>query len=164
MFLYEFKLSIRNKLIIFCLIIGILCGIPGLFSYYSDTLFMTGSGQSDAVSSYQAWLYALSLGSASLYKIVVPLLLIPNLDSFFVEKKNGYSNFVISRSNYKSYFFAKLFSGIIISGGILVVSLSFWFILSMIIFPHNMPIDTFTYIYMMKTFVIFLLEIQLHIF
>lgn len=113
MFLYELKLATKNKLILLCLIIGVALGIPGILSYRSDVTFITGSGAPEAVSCYQAWLYALSLGGASLYKIIAPLLIIPNLDSFFVERKNGYSNFVITRSNYKAYFFSKLFSGLL---------------------------------------------------
>lgn len=146
MFLYELKLATKNKLILLCLIIGVALGIPGILSYRSDVTFITGSGAPEAVSCYQAWLYALSLGGASLYKIIAPLLIIPNLDSFFVERKNGYSNFVITRSNYKAYFFSKLFSGIIVSGAILIVSLLSWLAVCIVMFPHNMPIDTYTYI------------------
>lgn len=144
MFRYELKLALRNKLIFFCLLIGILSGIPGMISYYSDTAFMAKIP--DAVSCYQAWIYALSLGSGALYKIIAPMLIIPNLDSFFVEKRNGYSNFVVARSNYKRYYFAKLFSGILVSGLILITILMTWLIICMIAFPHNFPVDFLTYI------------------
>lgn len=146
MFRYELKLAIRSKLIIFSLIIGILSGIPGIVSYYSDTKFMIAAGMPEAVSCYQAWLYALSLGSGAVYKILVPLLIIPNLDSFFVERKNGYSNFVAARSDHKTYFFAKLFSGVLVSGLILTVVMVVWFCVCAIAFPHNVPVDSFTYI------------------
>lgn len=146
MFQYEFKLAIRNKLIIFCLIIGILSGVPGIISYYSETKFMVGAGVPEAVSCYQAWLYALSLGSGTLYKILAPLLIIPNLDSFFVERKNGYVNFVVTRSNYREYFFTKLFSGGVVSGLILTVTMVVWFVVCAISFPNNTPVASFTYI------------------
>lgn len=144
MFRYELKLAIRNKIIIFCLLIGILSGIPGMVSYYSDTMFMTKIP--NAVSCYQAWIYALSLGSGALYKIIAPMLIIPNLDSFFVEKRNGYSNFVVVRSNYKKYYFIKLFSGMLVSGLILITILIVWLIICIITFPHNLPVDFLTYI------------------
>lgn len=146
MLLYEFRLSIRNRLVILCLIIGVISGLPGIFSYYSDATFMWASNQNDAVSCYQAWLYMLSMSSASIYKVIVPLLIIPNLDSFFLERKYGYSNFVIVRSNYKRYFFSKLISGTITAGLILVSILVSWLIFCMMIFPGNMPVKEYTYI------------------
>ncbi|MEG0596623.1 MAG: hypothetical protein RR502_01135 [Oscillospiraceae bacterium] len=146
MFQYEFKLALRNKLIIVCIIIGILSGVPGLFSYYSDSIFMVDANQSSAVSFYQAFLYTLSFGSGTLFKIVAPLLIIPNLDSFFMDRKSGYSNFVITRSNYWQYFFSKLFSGALVAGTILVSILVFLLALCAVIFPHNMPIESYTYI------------------
>ena len=146
MFQYQLKLATRNKLVIFCLLLGFLLGITGILDYLSIARWGAHFGEMEKVSCYVAWLNALALGSGAMYKVFVPLLIIPNLDSYLIERKNGYSIFAISRSSYSRYFFSKLFSGIITACSILVIVLLSWLLICVIAYPKNMPYSDFVYI------------------
>ncbi len=143
---HEFVKAIQNKLLFVCIGIGILSGLGGLFSYSLSAKRMIRMGEPQYISCFQAWLHCLSIGEGTVYRVIAPLLIIPNLDSLFREKKSGYSAFVVTRANYVKYYFSKLFSGAVISGLVLIVILFSWFVVCLAMFPCNPPLDWMTYI------------------
>lgn len=122
------------------ILLAIILGLAGLYSYYMDISYFKINKQYDSITAYDAWLYCLGVGSGSILKVIFPLLIsVPFCDSFLRDYKSGYINFIITRSIYKKYIYAKLISnglaGILIMG----VSLVSLLIICIILFPSNLP-------------------------
>ncbi len=135
----ELKKVFNNRLLWISIIIGAISGFMGLFSYYSDISYSIINHNFARISAYEAWLFCLSLGSGSIYRLLVPLLLIPYMDSYFNERKTGYSNMILTRTSHRKYFFSKLLAGILSANFIIVSILSLWLIVCFILFPGNIP-------------------------
>lgn len=74
MFKAELTRAFQNKFLVIALVLGIILGSVGLFSYYQDSLWSVKTGDVEAVSAYSAFLYALSLGTGAIFRLVAPLL------------------------------------------------------------------------------------------
>lgn len=135
----ELKKVFNNKLIWISIIIGAISGFIGLVSYYSSISYSIINHNFARISAYEAWLFCLSLGSGSIYRVLAPLLLIPYMDSYFNERKTGYSNMILTRTSHRKYFFSKLFAGIFSANFIIISILSLWLIACFILFPSNIP-------------------------
>lgn len=135
----ELRKVFNNRLLWISIIIGAISGFIGLFSYYSSISYSIINHNYARISAYEAWLFCLSLGSGSIYRLLVPLLLIPYMDSYFNERKSGYSNMILTRISHRKYFFSKLLAGILSANFIIVSILSLWLIVCFILFPGNIP-------------------------
>lgn len=143
----ELRKILKLKITWLCLILGIASGLVGLISYYSDAYFIIASGQGQAISAFQAWLYCLSLSSETIYKIIAPLLIVAGLDSVFVERKSGYTNFILSRVDKRNYIVGKWMAGVTVAVVTLLLVILSWLIVCLVLFPANMPVDRYTYIH-----------------
>lgn len=145
MILSEFKKLFHTKLLYISLFLGLFSCILGLVSYHNNTYFMIAAGRQDMISSYQAWLECLSMGS-SIYRLIFPLLIVPYLDSYYIERKSGYQNFVLSRVKRRRYFFSKLSVGIISAAANIASILLLTLLVCVTLYPENSPLIENTYI------------------
>lgn len=142
----EFKRLISSKFFYFAIILGVLMGILGLSSYYEDTAYFRDTNNGNAISSYEAWFYCLALGGTAIYKIFVPLLAsLPFCDSYIKDRKCGYINYVLIRTNFKTYFKNKLLINALAGGLAASIPLILLFLISNILFPANIPNTRFNY-------------------
>lgn len=143
---HEMKRLLTSKMLYLVIFVGILSGVFGLVSYYSDIYFMKQTGNGDAISAYEAWLYCLSIGGGSIYRMIMPLLVtIPYADSYLNDKKSGYLNFILTRTSYRNYLFSKII--IIVFGSIIVIGsiLGGWWIIVNILFESSLPCNGVNY-------------------
>lgn len=87
----EFNKLFHTRLLYVALVVGFLSSIIGLISYYDTAYWANLAGRPEELSAYNAWLDCLSIGS-SVYRIVFPLIIIPFLDSYYMERKSGYQD------------------------------------------------------------------------
>lgn len=69
------------------------------------------------------------------------------LDSVFVERKSGYTNFILSRVDKRKYILGKWMAGVIVAVVTLLLIILSWLIVCLVLFPANMPVDRYTYIH-----------------
>lgn len=83
---------------------------------------------------------------SSVYRLVLPMLIIPYIDSYYIERNCGYQNFIITRSGRNKYLLSKWFAGllsvVLIIGAILSLTLA----VCCILYPCNKPVEENTYI------------------
>lgn len=141
----ELKKVLRTKLFYISIGIGCVACLLGLISYSGDVSIYRQAGRSELISAYQGWLNCLAMGS-SVYRLLLPLLIVPYLDSYYMERKNGYQNFVVTRCGRAKYFFSKWVAGILsaalIIGAVLIVTL----VVCVSLYPGNAPLEENTYI------------------
>ena len=128
------------------LLIGLISCMLGIISYYDTARYSYGNNHPEEVTAYNAWLDCLSIGS-SVYRLILPLLITPFIDSYFMERKMGYQNFILARCNRRKYFFTKWFSGSLTAAGIVALILVLTLIICISIFPLNQPIPERTYLH-----------------
>ena len=141
----ELKKLLGNKLVYISIFIGCISCLSGLISYGNDVYIYRQVGRIELISAYQCWLGCLAMGS-SVYRLILPILIIPGIDSYYIERNSGYQNFVVTRARRSKYFFLKwgvgLLSVILIVGAVLSITLCVCFIL----YPGNAPLEENTYI------------------
>ena len=142
----ELSKMFRSPSIYLAIVLGTLSCASGLFSYYDTASWSYSAGMSFEISAYNAWLDCLSVGS-SIYRLIVPLLIVPFLDSYFNEKKSGYQYFILSRNTKKSYYITKWGVGVISSAFIVFIILFITFLICLVLFPLNQPIDSMTHLH-----------------
>lgn len=142
----EFIKLFRTKTVYIALVIGMLSAICGLISYYDTAYWSYEVGRQEEISAYNAWLDCLSIGS-SVYRLLMPLIIVPFLDSYYIEKKSGYQNFLLVRTRRIRYFFSKWFVGLCSAIGIVFITLSVTFAICVILFPLNQPLEYMTHLH-----------------
>lgn len=136
----EFNKLFHTRLLYVALVVGFLSSIIGLISYYDTAYWANLAGRPEELSAYNAWLDCLSIGS-SVYRIVFPLIIIPFLDSYYMERKSGYQYFIVSRTEKRKYFWAKWFVGVFSAAMIVLAVLSVTFFVCALLFPFNQPLS-----------------------
>ena len=140
----EIKKLFHTKMIYISILLGVIACSFGLIRYYDDVYIFKAVGEPSAITAYNAWLSCLS-GGSSLYRIVVPLLIVPFLGSYFVERKSGYQNFLPTRCSRLKYFCSKLAVGIGSAILIVAVTLVITLAVCLFLFPANDPRPEFTF-------------------
>lgn len=136
----------HTKSLYVAIVIGILSCLCGLYSYYDTAYWSYAAGLFEEISAYNAWLDCLSVGS-SIYRVLLPLIIVPFLDSYFSERKSGYQNFVLARASRNRYFFTKWFVGVISAVGITFLVLTTTLAVCIALFPLNQPLDAMTHLH-----------------
>ena len=136
----EFTKIFRTKLLYVAFVVGLLACLTGLVSYYDTAYWANLAGRPEEISAYNAWLDCLSIGS-SVYRIIFPLIIIPFLDSYYLERKSGYQHFIISRTGKWKYFWTKWFVGAFSAAMIILAILSITFLVCSFLFPFNQPLS-----------------------
>jgi len=129
------------------ILVGIIAGCFGIKAYNDNVYFHRLAGNSEAISAFDAWLYALGVGQSSLLKfIIVILIAIPFVDSYVYDKKTGYINYVRTRLSFNKYLFSKfLINGF--AGGLIIFSIYIpLLIISGLLYPFNTPNTELNYI------------------
>lgn len=147
MIVVELKRAIMKKSFIFVVIIGILAGCVGLITYNNNVYFHKIAGNEEAISAFDAWLYAIGVSPSSLLKLILVVLIsIPFTDSYIYDQKTGYINLLRTRSSFNNYMLSKIIANAL--AGALVVFLIFaiLFIISGIFYPLNKPNTELNYI------------------
>lgn len=139
------KLLHRKSLYI-AIVIGILSCVCGLFSYYDTAYWANSAGYPEEISAYNAWLDCLSVGS-SIYRVLLPLIIVPFLDSYLLERTSGYQNYVLTRAGRNRYFFTKWITGVISAVGITFLVLSVTLVICVVLFPLNQPLESMTHLH-----------------
>lgn len=142
----EVKKIICNKNLYIALVIGLFSCLSGLFSYYDTASYAYANGRPERISAYNAWLDCLSIGS-SVYRLLLPLLITPFLDSYYIERKSGYQNLVLTRSSRIKYFLTKWFAGVLSVVGIVIIILGIALLACVILFPLNSPLAETSYLH-----------------
>ena len=145
MIVNEFSKLIRSKTLYISVCIGILSCLLGLISYYDTAFWSFDAGLPEEISAYNAWLDCLSVGS-SVYRLILPLIIVPFLDSYYLEKQSGYQNYLLSRASRKQYFFSKWFVGIMSAAIIVFVVLATTFAICAALFPQNPPVPDMSHV------------------
>lgn len=145
MIINELKKTLRNRSVYYSIIIGVLSCCSGIVSY-SDTAYWSSIvNRQEEISAFNAWLDCLSIGS-SFYRLIFPFLIIPMLDSYLLEKKEGYHTFIVSRSDKIQYYLSKWavgsFSAVVIIGTVLIITL----LICLLSFPWNDPVESMTHL------------------
>ena len=136
----EFRKLFHTKILYVAFLVGLLSCLVGLVSYYDTAYWAYAVGRPEELSAYNAWLDCLSIGS-SVYRIIFPLIIIPFLDSYFLERKSGYQHFITSRTGKQKYFLTKWFVGSISAAMIVLAILSVTFLVCAFLFPFNQPLS-----------------------
>lgn len=134
---------LHTKSLYVAILIGILSCVCGLYSYYDTAYWSYAAGFFEEISAYNAWLDCLSLGS-SIYRVLLPLLIVPFLDNYFLERKSGYQTFILARTNRNRYFFTKWFTGVFSAAGITFLILTVTLVVCIVLFPLNQPLNSMT--------------------
>lgn len=135
----ELSKLFHNKLLYVALVIGLLSCLIGLVSYFDTAYWAYLAERPEELSAYNAWLDCLSVGS-SVYRIVFPLIIIPFLDSYYLERKSGYQHFIVSRIGKRKYFLTKWFVGACSAAMIVLTILGITFFVCALLFPFNQPL------------------------
>lgn len=141
----ELKKVFRTKLLYVSIFIGSISCLLGLISYGDDVSIYRQLGRDELISAYQCWLSCLAMGS-SVYRLILPILIIPYIDSYYVERNCGYQNFIITRSGHNKYLLSKWFAGVLSVAVIIGAILSITLMACCIIYPCNKPLEENTYI------------------
>lgn len=141
----EFSKLIRSKILYISVFIGILSCLLGLISYYDTAFWSYDAGLPEEISAYNAWLDCLSVGS-SVYRLILPLIIVPFLDSYYLERRSGYQNYLLTRASRKQYFFSKWFVGILSAAMIVLVVLAVTFAICAALFPLNPPLPEMSHV------------------
>src|SRR4030095_11800022 len=105
----EMRRLYRGKLFYIAVSFGVMIGLVGLLSYYSDISYYKANNLNASISAFEAWLYCLGLGSGAMLQLILPMLIaLPYCDSFFQDKKSGYSNFILTRGSFGQYIRSKI--------------------------------------------------------
>lgn len=163
MFKNELIKILHTKSLYAAIVIGILSCVCGLYSYYDTAYWSHAVAHFHEISAYNAWLDCLSVGS-SIYRVLLPLIIVPFLDSYFLEKKSGYQNYVLARTSRNRYFFTKWFAGVLSAVGITVLVLIVTLAVCIALFPMNQPLDSMTHLHKNFGLTIFLRSPMLCIF
>lgn len=142
----EFRKVLHTRALYFAVAVGLLCSLCGLYSYANTAYYANAAGHGQKLSAYNAWLDCLSVGS-SLYRVVAPLLIVPCLDGYFLERRSGYRNLVLARSTRGRYYVCKWFAGVLSAAGIVLVVLSVTFLVCWIFYPLNQPLSEMTHLH-----------------
>lgn len=119
----------------------------GLVSYHQDVQFSLAAGHLENISAYSAWLYCLSLGSGSIFRVIVPLLVaLPFADSLLRDKKIGYQNYILTRTSYRHFFLTRVLVNGLVGGFTVVLPMLIWLIISFVVYPANLPIKNLNYL------------------
>jgi len=141
----ELTRAFRNKFMLFSLIVG--NGIVIMYYIFSvrktiDAFYININSNQVVyqLSSYNCWI-GLSLDIYSLlYFFIIPILAaIPYGASLFLDKKDGYINNILIKTDRKKYFLAKLITFFISGGVIATVPLVLSYILAIISLPSLRP-------------------------
>ena len=136
----EFTKLFRTRLLYVAFFVGLLTCLAGLVSYYDTAYWAKLAGRPEEISAYNAWLDCLSIGS-SVYRIIFPVIIIPFLDSYYLERKSGYQHFIISRTGKWKYFWTKWFVGASSAAIIILAVLGITFFVCSLLFPFNQPLS-----------------------
>lgn len=136
----EFEKLFHTKMLYGTLLLGLISCLIGLVSYYDTAYWAYTAERPEEISAHNAWLDCLSIGS-SVYRIIFPLIIVPFLDSYYLERKSGYQYFVVSRTERKRYFLVKWFVGAISAAMIILVVLSVTYFVCALLFPLNQPLS-----------------------
>lgn len=141
----EFTKLFHTKAFYIALLIGVASCLLGLISYYDTAFWSYDAGRPQEISAYNAWLDCLSVGS-SVYRLLLPLIIIPFLDSYYMERKSGYQNFILARSSRKQYFFSKWLAGVLSAAIIVFLTLVLTFVVCALLFPLNQPLAEMSHV------------------
>lgn len=141
----EFTKLFHTKAYFIALMIGVLSSLTGLISYYDTAFWSYSAGLPQEISAFNAWLDCLSTGS-SVYRLLVPLIIIPFLDSYYIERKSGYQNFILARSSRTRYFFSKWFVGSLSAATIVLFTLVLTGVICALLFPLNPPLAEMSHV------------------
>lgn len=134
---------LHTKSVYAAILIGIFSCICGLYSYYDTAYWAYTVGAFEEISAYNAWMDCLSVGT-SVYRGLLPLLIVPFLDSYFQEQKSGYQMLVLARTTRNRYFFTKWIVGVISAAGIAFLILMVTLAVCVVLFPLNQPLASTT--------------------
>jgi len=151
----ELRKVFNTKLLYVSIVLGCVSCLLGLISYGEDVAIYRQVGREELISSYQCWLNCLAMGS-SVYRLILPVLIIPYIDSYYVERTSGYQNFVVSRCGRSRYFFSKWFAGICSVAVVIFLTLGITMLVCFALYPENIPMAENTYInypYMKEFFI-----------
>lgn len=159
----ELKKLFATKTFYIALLIGIVSCLTGLISYYDTAFWSYSAGLPEEITAYNAWLDCLSVGS-SVYRLLFPLIIIPFLDSYYMERKSGYQNFILANSSRKRYFFSKWFIGMLSAMIIVLFTLTLTWIVCSLLFPLNPPLAQMSHVDRNFGFDFFLAKPKVYIF
>lgn len=163
MFKNELIKLLRTKSLYAAIVIGIFSCLCGLYSYYDTVYWADAVGRMEEISAYYAWLDCLSVGS-SIYRVLLPLIIAPFLDSYFLERRSGYQNFILARASRNHYFFTKWFIGVLSAVGITFLVLTMTLAVCIALFPLNQPLASVTPLHQNFGLALFLRRPMLYIF
>ncbi len=147
MFKHELKRAFFNKFFFLSIIVGSISGLFGLVSYYSDISFFKQTGNCNAISSYEAWIYCLSLGAGTIFRLIIPLLIaIPFTDTYLKDVKGGYIRYILTRCSFKKYFICKVTVNALVGGAVIVIPYFIWIIITGILFSMELPNTDLNYL------------------
>lgn len=137
--------AFRNKLMFFSLISG--CGIVIMYYIFSVTKYiksfysiLNSDIASDPLSANLCWIGTAYDRYTVLYFFIIPILAaIPYGASLYMDKKDGYINNILIKTDRKNYFFAKLITYFISGGVIATIPLILSYILAIISLPSIRP-------------------------
>lgn len=138
MFKSELKKMLSAPILYASIAIGLVSCLLGLVTYFDSVYYIKAVGELDSISAYDAWQDCLALGS-SVYRVILPLLIVPFLDSYFNERASGYSVFILTRKTYLRYYLAKWFVGIISAALVVLCVLGCTLLICLLLFPENVP-------------------------
>lgn len=142
----EFAKLIHTKMVYISLLVGLVSCLCGLYSYYDTAYFAYAANRPEGISAYNAWLDCLSVGT-SFYRIMQPLIIVPFIGSYFIERKSGYTNMLLTRTSRKKYFFSKWFAGVVSAVLITFLVLFLTFLICCVLFPLNQPLPQSTHLH-----------------
>ncbi len=123
--------------------LGVLSGIGGIFSYYSDTRWNDCS----AISCFDAWLYCLSVSEGSFYRALFPVIIcLPYLPTVYSDRNSYFIFDITSRMPYSRYLIIKTCVGVISATSVVFLTLIFWLCICQAVFPPNLPTTEFNYL------------------
>lgn len=141
----EISKLLKIKALYISIAIGLVSCLTGLISYYDTAFWSYGAGLSKEISAYNAWLDCLSIGTSA-YRLILPLIIVPFMDSYYLERKSGYQNYLLSRTSRKKYFFSKWFIGILSATMIVFIVLATTFAICAVLFPLNPPLPEMSHV------------------
>ncbi|MFE5430748.1 hypothetical protein [Peribacillus simplex] len=143
----EIKRVFMNKSFIMVILIGVIAGCIGLKAYNDNVYFHRLAGNEEAISAFDAWLYALGISPSSLLKLILVILIsIPFSDSYIYDKKSGYINFIRTRCSFNKYIYSKIIANGIAGGTAVLLIFFILLIISGFIYPFNIPNTELNYV------------------
>lgn len=148
----EMTRAFRNKRMIFSLLIGngivlmyYLFSVTGLIKSFYD--IAESSEKMPLLSANQCFIGTSDVNYTSLFFFIIPILAaIPYGDSLFWDKREGYINHILMKTNRIHYLIAKLITLFVSGGVIATMPLVLSYILAILSLPSIRPaIESFTY-------------------